>query len=128
MTSKSQLKLTDELQGRARGGVARAAALTPERRSEIARLGGLARKGSHNAARPPPAHGWAIVQRLRFIDFLLAQYGTLNRGALMDYFGISTPQASADIKAYLQFAPGNAVYDRAAKTYRRTEEFKRVWP
>src|SRR3982750_2446595 len=42
----------DELRGGARGGAARAAALSPERRAEIARLGGLARKGTRNA-KPP---------------------------------------------------------------------------
>jgi hypothetical protein len=70
---------------------------------------------------------WAVEQRLRFIDFLLAEYGTLNRSALMDYYGISQPQASADIAAYLEHAPGNARYDLKAKTYRRTAEFRRAW-
>lgn len=66
--------------------------------------------------------------RLRFIDFLLEQYGTLNRSALCNYFGISIPQASKDIHAYLARAPGNMVYDTRAKMYLRADEFKRVWP
>ena len=70
---------------------------------------------------------WAVEQRLRFIDFLFAEYGTLNRSALMDYYGISSPQASSDISEYLALAPGNAKYDMRAKTYRRTAEFRRVW-
>lgn len=70
---------------------------------------------------------WAVEQRLRFIDFLLAEYGALNRSALMDYYGISAPQASSDIAAYLEVAPSNAKYDLKAKTYRRTAEFRRVW-
>lgn len=70
---------------------------------------------------------WAVEQRLRFIDFLLAEYGTLNRSALTDYYGISSPQASADIADYLHLAPTNAQYDLKAKAYRRTAEFRRVW-
>lgn len=70
----------------------------------------------------------AIMERLRFIDFLLSQYGTMNRSAIMDYFGLSSPQASIDIQAYLEHAPGNMDYDQSAKCYRRTEAFKRVWP
>ncbi len=42
-----------ELTGRARGGAARAAKLTPERRSEIARKGALAKKAMRDAPPPP---------------------------------------------------------------------------
>jgi hypothetical protein len=65
--------------------------------------------------------------RLRFIDFLLDHYGTFNRGAIVDYFGLSMPQASLDIQAYMTMAPGNTEYDKSARTYRRTESFRRVW-
>ena len=70
---------------------------------------------------------YAKGQRLRMIDFLLAQYGTVNRGALVDFFGISTPQASADFSDYMQLAPRNMSYDQGAKTYVRGERFARVW-
>jgi hypothetical protein len=39
-------------------------------------------------------HTYAVEQRLRLIDFLVAQYGHVNRSALCDYFGISEQQAS----------------------------------
>lgn len=71
---------------------------------------------------------FAVAYRMRFIDFLLHEYGTLNRSALVDYFGISTPQASNDIGLYQELAPGNVEYDLSAKTYRRTRAFVRVWP
>lgn len=71
---------------------------------------------------------YAVVQRLRFIDFLLYQYGTLNLSAGEDYFGISRPQASRDIQDYIALAPANIVYDKNAKTYIRGADFKRVWP
>ena len=44
---------------------------------------------------------YAVEQRLRFIDFLLHQYGVLNRSAIMDYFGISQPCATRDIQEYI---------------------------
>jgi transcriptional regulator with XRE-family HTH domain len=71
---------------------------------------------------------YAVELRLRFIDFLLHQYGTLNRSAGMDYFGISSPQASRDIHDYIALAPENIVYDTTAKTYIRGANFARVWP
>jgi hypothetical protein len=70
----------------------------------------------------------AVSLRLHFIDCALAHYGTLNRVLLMDYFGISQPQASIDIAAYKELAPDNMVYDSSTKRYRRTEAFKRLWP
>jgi hypothetical protein len=71
---------------------------------------------------------YAVEQRLRFIDFLLGHYGTLNRSALIDYFGISEPSASRDIAEYTEIAPANLVYDKQAKTYVRGAAFLRVWP
>jgi hypothetical protein len=70
---------------------------------------------------------YAIEQRLRLIDFLLQHYGTLNRSAIMDYFGVSMPQAALDIREYLAIAPDNMFYDKSAKTYRRSDCFVRVW-
>lgn len=72
--------------------------------------------------------GYAVEQRLRLIDFLLQQYGHFNRAALVDYFGISVPQASADVSAYLQLASGNATYCGRRKAYVRTAGFVRVYP
>lgn len=71
---------------------------------------------------------FAIAYRMRFVDFLLAEYGTINRSALTDYFGISTVQASSDLGTYMQIAPRNMAYDIRAKVYRRTPEFERVYP
>lgn len=70
---------------------------------------------------------YAIEQRLRFIDFLVHQYGHVNRSAVMDYYGVSTPQASDDLKTYMATAPDNLVYDGSAKTYRRGPNFQRSY-
>ena len=66
---------------------------------------------------------WGVRRRLEFIDFRLFWDGRLNRRDLAETFGISSQQASVDIGQYEQMAPNNLVYDRAAKTYRRTESF-----
>lgn len=70
---------------------------------------------------------YAETQRLRLIDTLAGQYGAVGRGVLMDYFGISRPQASADLKRYRELAPNNLKYDTTAKAYVKTQSFERVW-
>lgn len=71
---------------------------------------------------------YAVVQRLRLIDVMLMHYNSVNRGMLVDYFGISTVQASHDLQLYQTLAPGNMAYDLSGKTYRRKEGFSCIWP
>jgi len=70
---------------------------------------------------------YAVEQRLRFIDFLLHQYGSVNRSAIMDYYGVSMPQASNDLKQYMELAPANMRYHGSRKCYVKTLQFKRHW-
>ncbi len=70
---------------------------------------------------------YAIQQRLRFIDFLCHQYGSINRSALVDYFGLSVPQATKDLKEYMKIAPDNIRYSHTQKVYLSNPEFVRVW-
>jgi hypothetical protein len=65
--------------------------------------------------------------RLRFIDFLLTSYGHVNRSAITNFYGLSMAQASLDIRAYMEQAPGNVEYDKTMKTYRVTARYKRVF-
>lgn len=67
---------------------------------------------------------WGPDRRLEFIDFRLRWDGRLNRADLVAFFGISVPQASLDIAKYLDLAPSNLVYDRSARVYLSTVEFK----
>lgn len=60
---------------------------------------------------------WGIEQRLEFIDFRLLWTGAINRSDLSDQFGISTPQASADLGRYEEQFPGNLSYDKSGKRY-----------
>lgn len=75
----------------------------------------------HQDPRPPAR--WGQVRRLEFIDFRLRWDRTVNRGELVDFFRISTQQASADIASYIEIAPGNLEYNRKLKTYQATPGF-----
>ncbi len=65
-----------------------------------------------------------IEQRLEFIDFRLFWEGVINRADIMDRFKISTPQASKDISLYELKAPGNLAYDKSAKRYFSSPNFR----
>jgi hypothetical protein len=67
---------------------------------------------------------WGAEQRLEFIEFKLYWEGKLNRGDLRNFFGISNPQASADIGKYIEIAPLNIDYDKSSKCYFATPNFK----
>jgi hypothetical protein len=69
---------------------------------------------------------WGQERRLEFIDFRLYWEGRLNRSDLVDFFGISVPQASLDLAKYQEMAPKNAIYDRTEKTYLATDAFTPV--
>lgn len=69
-----------------------------------------------------------LLERLRFIDFTLEYFGVIRRAHLMDYFGISLPQASNDFAHYQNIAPANMEYDIHARTYRKTAAFVRQLP
>jgi len=66
-------------------------------------------------------------QRLRFIDFLLAQYGHINRSAIMDYFGVGEATATRDFSEYKKMSTNNMVYNNTDRTYYKTQYFERIW-
>jgi WYL domain len=67
---------------------------------------------------------WSIKQRLEFIDFRLFWEGHINRFDLIDFFGVSVPQASSDLTRYQEAVKGNAVYNKNRKTYVAGPRFK----
>jgi len=77
---------------------------------------------------PRTGSRWGQERRLEFIDFRLQWDGRLNRSALTDFFGISVPQASADIARYQEMRPGNMEYDRSSKVYLRCDGFTPAFP
>ncbi len=70
---------------------------------------------------------WGIEQRLEFIDFRLFWDGRINRGDITEKFGISIPQASADLARYREMAPDNLRYDLSLKCYLATQEYRPVF-
>ena len=67
---------------------------------------------------------YAVEQRIRMIDFLLSTYGVVDRPALMDFFGISSAQATRDLKMYKDLAPGNTLYNPSEQCYVKMPKFK----
>lgn len=61
-------------------------------------------------------------RRQYFLTRTLYQNGSFNRSDLITSFGVSVPQASADIKRWLSEHPGAAVYNPSAKRYERAAE------
>ena len=71
---------------------------------------------------------WGQDRRLEFIDWRLMWDRRLNRADLTTFFGISVPAASLDIARYLELAPGNALYDKSARVYVASLDFKPLYP
>ena len=67
---------------------------------------------------------WGVERRLEFIDFRLFWDGRINRGDLTEQFGISIPQASADLARYQEMAPHNLSYDPSLKCYLATQAYR----
>ena len=67
---------------------------------------------------------WGVQRRLEFIDFRLFWDGRFNRRDLVEVFGISAQQASADIAAYAERAPENLIYDSTLKSYLRAPSYE----
>jgi len=72
----------------------------------------------------PMAGGRKDGQRLEFIEFRLYWEGRINRSDLSEVFGISTPQATIDLKRYQELAPGNMEYDLSRKAYVTGKRFR----
>lgn len=68
---------------------------------------------------------YAVEQRLRLIDFLLDQYGHVNRKAIMDYFGIGEATATRDFREYQKLNPSNMTYNGNERAYYKTQHFAR---
>ena len=60
---------------------------------------------------------WFTDRRMDYIDWCLAYNGGVRRGDLMMVFGISTPQASADLAEFMSLYPSAMRYDGTAKRY-----------
>lgn len=70
---------------------------------------------------------WGIEKRLEFIEFRLYWEGGINRADITERFGVSVPQASKDLTLYEEKAPGNLAYNKSAKRYLASPDFKPVF-
>jgi hypothetical protein len=60
---------------------------------------------------------WFAEHRMEWIAETLRVFGFINREHLVRKFGISTPQASADLKAFGRANPNAISYDLSLKRY-----------
>ena len=84
----------------------------------------LAPRSSSESTEADKTPRWSQQRRLRFIDFRLQWQERINRNDIRSFFGISVPQASADIKLYTAQAPDNLEYHASSKTYVAGKSFK----
>lgn len=74
-----------------------------------------------------PSLRWGLERRLAYIEERLFWEGSFNRADLIEQFGISVAQASADISRYRSAAPRNLTYDTRAKTYKASSTVRPVF-
>lgn len=67
---------------------------------------------------------WEVRKRLEEIEHRLYWAGNLGRSDLIDKFGISPQQASADISQYQKYVPDNMIFNRSVKQYEPAPEFE----
>ena len=69
---------------------------------------------------------WSTRKRIEFIESRLFWDGKISRKDLTDYFDVSVPQATKDLKMYAELAPENIKYDRSSKHYVVGDNFNQV--
>ena len=70
----------------------------------------------------PP--GRNLAARLQFIEWRLFWEGRINRSDLEERLGVSTPQASVDLRHYRELAGANIEYDATQKRYVASKDMK----
>jgi hypothetical protein len=58
-----------------------------------------------------------VKQKLEFIGFRLFWDGGINRGDIIEMFGVSDPEASKDLAMDQEAVPCNVEHDRSVKRY-----------
>lgn len=69
----------------------------------------------------PRIDPFAVIVRLMWIDGVVENDGEINRREISQAFGISIPQASADLRRYMELNPGRIAYDLSGKRYVQVE-------
>lgn len=71
-----------------------------------------------------PKHNWGQRRRLAFIEFRLQWERRVNRAHIQQFFGISAPQATNDLREYAELQGEGMTYDPRERAYRPTSSFK----
>jgi hypothetical protein len=66
------------------------------------------------------------TERLRMLDCLLANYGSVGREMLIDWFGVSPACATRDLALYREIKPGNVYFCDETKKWHRSASFAPV--
>lgn len=69
----------------------------------------------------PRIDPFAVIVRLMWIDGVIDNDGEINRCEIRQAFGISAPQASLDLRRYMELNPGRIAYDVRRKRYVQVE-------
>ncbi|MGI8603070.1 MAG: WYL domain-containing protein [Verrucomicrobiales bacterium] len=69
---------------------------------------------------------WATMERLRFIERSAFWRAVVNRQDLVETFGLSMAQASADLQKYQEMNPGALIYNLRRKRYEGSEQLAPV--
>ena len=64
---------------------------------------------------------WFARHRQQWITETVRVFGFINREHIERKFGVSTPQASMDLREYMRMNPGMIAYDKTAKRYVRSQ-------
>ena len=65
----------------------------------------------------PRTEPFAVIVRLMWIDGVIDNDGEINRSEIRQAFNVSTPQASLDLRRYMELNPGRIAYDVRGKRY-----------
>ena len=65
---------------------------------------------------------WFQNHRLEWIAETVRVFGFINRVHIERKFGVSTPQASADLRSFQRRYPGLVTYDKTQKRYIASKE------
>ena len=65
---------------------------------------------------------WFQNYRMEWIGETLRIFGFINREHIQRKFGISTPQASYDLREFMKQHPGAITYNKNAKRYEVTND------
>lgn len=64
---------------------------------------------------------WFASHRQQWITETVRVFGFINREHIERKFGVSTPQASMDLREYMRMNPGMITYDKTWKRYVRSQ-------